>query len=273
MKWLRKILLGLIGITLVALGVLYAWSGLILGKTYPAENRSLVISESPAVLAEGERLAQVFGCANGCHGKNMEGAMFVDNFMIGRFFTPSLTAAFDRFSGTELEAMIRQGIAADGKSLMGMPSASFSIMTDEDLTAVASYIAAYPPSPPLKAEFRAGPLGRLGLVTGEFQPAAKENIRQPWDEASKRDPMKLGEYMAVTACGECHGEDLQGQEDFTPPLSIAKAYQLDDFKNLLSTGEGLGGRDLGLMTRMTQSRFRHLTNNEVEALHAYLQTL
>jgi hypothetical protein len=41
---------------------------------------------------------------------------------------------------------------------------------------------------------------------------------------------------------------------------------------LMSDGTGLGGRDLGLMSRMGQNRFSHMNEDEVEALYQYLQS-
>jgi mono/diheme cytochrome c family protein len=85
--------------------------------------------------------------------------------------------------------------------------------------------------------------------------------------------LKRGEYLAMNACSECHGMDLQGQEGFTPGLAAARAYSPADFKTLISTGEGLWGRDLGVMSVVAKYRFSKMTDEEVEALHQYLLTL
>lgn len=273
MKWIKRILLGILALVLLAVGTLYAWSAVIIGKEYPVAARSVTLSSDPQVLAEGERLSRVLGCFNGCHGKEMEGSLFFEQPLVGRFVAPNLTTLDKRYTPGEIEALVRQGVRPDGKSLFGMPSDSFSIMTDEHLSAVLSFVASFPTHENDPGKTSIGPLGRLGLVLGQYFPAAVNAQPQPWLSAFIEDPLRHGEYLAITACAECHGSELEGTEGFTPPLTIAKAYSLDDFRKLMATGEGLGGRDLGLMSRMTQTRFRHLTDNEVEALHAYLQSL
>lgn len=273
MKWFKRILLGILALVLLAVGTLYAWSAVMIGKEYPVTARSVPLSSAPEVVAEGERLAKVFGCFHGCHGKDMEGSLFFEQPLVGRFVAPNLTNLDSRYTPEEIEALVRQGVRPDGRSLFGMPSDSFSIMTDKHLTAVLSFIDSYPTHENDPGKTSVGPLGRLGLVLGQYFPAAVRARSQPWLPAFIEDPLRHGEYLAITACAECHGTELEGTEGFTPPLSIAKAYSLDDFRKLMATGEGLGGRDLGLMSRMTQTRFRHMNEREVEDLYAYLSSL
>lgn len=57
----------------------------------------------------------------------------------------------------------------------------------------------------------------------------------------------------------------------TPPLRLmAKGYSLDEFRHLLRTGEGSGGRDLGLMSRIARNDLSHFTEGEIGAIHHYL---
>ena len=273
MKWLKRITLGLIAIVFIGLAVLYGWSGMILGKKYEAEARTVLFSSDPAVIERGERLAQVFGCFHGCHGADMEGNVMVDKPLLGRLVAPNLTQAVDKYDSAELEAIIRQGILPDGTSVKAMPSDAFSAMTDEDLTTILSFIKDYPRQENDLGTTSVGPIGRFALITGLFPVPAEGTQPHPWEEGFRDDPMKLGEYLAILACAECHGPDFQGRGDFTPPLTIAKAYSPQDFRKLMSTGIGLGDRDLGLMTQMGEFRLKHLTDDEVAALYTFLQTL
>jgi hypothetical protein len=57
----------------------------------------------------------------------------------------------------------------------------------------------------------------------------------------------------------------------TPPVrAMAKSYSLEDFRHLLRTGEGSGGRQLGLMSEVARSDFSHFTDSEIDAIHRYL---
>ena len=90
---------------------------------------------------------------------------------------------------------------------------------------------------------------------------------------------------AALTCAECHAPDLSGGDrphaDFntslgegvpaTPDLAIAAAYDRAAFTRLLRTGLPPSGRDLGLMSAVARDDFRHLTDKEIAALHAYLR--
>ena len=84
--------------------------------------------------------------------------------------------------------------------------------------------------------------------------------------------MSAGRYLTLTTCTECHGDDLSGAPDgSSPDLAQVLAYDRETFGHLLSTGEGLGARDLGLMSVVARGRFSHFTEPEVDAIYAYLR--
>ena len=81
--------------------------------------------------------------------------------------------------------------------------------------------------------------------------------------------------MSLTVnCAECHGPDLEGQEvkpgSIAPDLSIAGAYDLEQFRTLLRTGVPPGGKKLGMMASVARDDFSHLKDEEIAAIHAYL---
>lgn len=273
-KWTKRILLGLLALILLALGTTYAWSHLILNKNYTAESRAIAWTEDPAELARGERLAQVYGCFHGCHGADMEGDVFFEDPLFGRGVAPNLTRAVRDYTPEQFEALVRQGIRPDGSGLVAMPSGSFATMSDQDLGAIYSFISSYPEQPVQDlGETTLYPLARVFLILGEFKLPAEEVDDRPWTEERLEDPVSRGAYLARNACSECHGLDLAGQPDFTPPLTIAKAYDREKFGRLMATGVGVDDtRDLGLMARVSEYRFAHFTDEEVDDLHAFLQS-
>jgi len=262
--------LGLLVIVLLSLSVIYAWSSVIINKEYSAEARNILPTSRPEIMAEGKRLAQVYGCYIGCHGVDMEGEVIFEGWSIGRIISPNLTRAMDQYSRSELEAIIRQGVRPGGTSVIAMPSASFASMTDGDLSAILAFIDDYPEQDQDLGWSSYGLLPRLFLVIKKFEPAAAMVESTPWQAGTLHDPLKLGEYLAINACSECHGMDLEGNEGFSPDLQIAKGYTEADFKKLMSTGIGIGERDLGLMSLVANSRFKNMTEEEVEALHQFL---
>jgi mono/diheme cytochrome c family protein len=259
-----------------AFGV-YVASERVLRRTYDVPLIAVALPTDPADIAEGERLARLRGCFGGCHGRTLEGELFVDDPMIARLAAPNLTAILRDYSDAELERVIRRGVRNNGRSVFVMPSSMFSHLSDDDLGRIIAFLRSASPVDGTPSTFSVGPLGRLGLATGQFPPLADEiagaQVRQ-LPAGSGQSGLELGEYIALTVCTECHGRDLRGAPDGgTTDLAMAGAYSDHEFVLLMSTGIGLGGRDLGLMTAVARSRFSYLTAAEVGALHGYLKTL
>ena len=191
MKWVKRILLGLLAIALLGTGIVYGWGSMIVSREYAAEPRNIILSSRPEIIARGERLAQVFGCFFGCHGEDMEGEVFFEGWAVGRIISPNLTRAVDELSHTELEAIIRQGVRPDGKSVLGMPSASFATMSDRDLSAILSFIDSYPKQELDLGRSKYGLLPRYLLISGELEPEAAIEKGKPLQSDSLDDPMHL----------------------------------------------------------------------------------
>ena len=275
LKWVVRGALALVIILVLAAGAVYAVSEQKMSRTYEVEISAVEVPEDSASIAEGERLARLYGCYNGCHGEAAEGGLFFDEPMMGTVKAPDLTRAARNLSAEELVGVIRYGVRPDGSSVFVMPSVEFYHLTDEDIGHIVAFLRSLPESDGPATSVRFGPIGRALFAIGEFEPAAQkiDPAAPRLDPGDGSDAMALGEYLAVTACAECHGSDLAGQEHpggTTPNLAIAAAYSPEEFRTLLHTGEPRDGRDLRLMDDMSLKRFQHLTDAEVDALHVYL---
>lgn len=85
-----------------------------------------------------------------------------------------------------------------------------------------------------------------------------------------------GERLAyVAGCVNCHHQTPKEILN-APPLLVVKAYSLPEFRTLLKTGMTQGGRDLyaqgSIMGIVAREQLKFLTDDEVEAIHHYLQT-
>ena len=252
-------------------------------KTYEVPLTAIAVPTDPASVAEGQRLATVRGCFNGCHGKGFQGAVFWDEPWVTRLVAPNLTQVAADYSAADLERVIRQGVRKNGKSTWGMTSNTFHHLSDEDLGKIIAFLRSVPVSKGPATETRIGLLWRfdltqwqLGLRQDVYLPMAEEIRRgAPWvDGDIEPAERNRGRYLAVTICSECHGMKLHGDiEGSTPNLAIVAAYSEEDFFRLLRTAIPLGGQELGLMGMMARERFVHLTDEEVRALYSYLHTL
>lgn len=230
-----------------------------------------------ASLAHGERLSHVLGCTS-CHGPRLEGAVFFREAYVAALVAPNLTQVLPSYSDGELARAIRHGVRRDGRGLFAMPASSLRHLSDRDLAALIAAVRRAPPHVGIAVETSVGPLGYLGLVTGRFAPApATVDDQVPRVESGTTaggDLTTRGRYLAHVACGECHGDRLQGGMDGkAPPLAIAAAYTDEAFARLLRTGQTPGERDLYLMDDAARQRFVHLTDEEIAALHVYTRTL
>jgi mono/diheme cytochrome c family protein len=272
LRWLRNTVIGVIALALIAAAVIYAMSELALRRSYEARGTSVAIPADSASIAEGERLARIRGCP-GCHESRLEGGMFVDEPMIARVAAPNLTTAVREYSDAELEGIIRHGVRPDGRSVLAMPSDMFRLLDDADLGKILAYLHNAPEVPGQVRMRKLGPLGRLGIALGKFKPAAEDVRRVEMLSDSfpaVGSPVARGAYLARTVCTECHGATLSGFAGETPDLRIAAGYSPEQFVRLMRTGVALGERELGLMSEAARGRFTHFTDEEIEALYAYL---
>lgn len=277
-KWTLRIVAAVLLLLLVAAGVVYALSERVMDRTYDdavALDTDFTVPADPASIAEGERLARIHGCYNGCHGDQAEGGLFFDDFVFGSMKAPDLTRAVHALSDAELERVIRHGVRKDGSPVYVMPSSSFYYMSDEDLGDILAFLRSLPRTDGPEVAFRPGPLARVLIGFEQFEPAAVtiDHDAPRSTPGENADPMTRGRHLAMTACTECHGMDLQGSEgppETTPSLWIVASYSPDEFHTLLRTGTPRDGRDLRLMDDVARKRFSNFTDDEIDALHIYL---
>lgn len=233
----------------------------------------------PSDIAEGRRLAKLYGCTS-CHGADYRGLRYNDDPNLVRNYAPNLTLIAARTPDSGLAQAIRQGVSVqDGRALWGMPSATFSTITDAELAAVLAHLRSVPVGgSPMKGgapTLRA----RIAILRGFFDNDEDSQRSAPAlvAAAKTRPPLDLGpkyatgRHIAATVCSECHGSDLSGNVvEGGTDLTIAGAYDLEDFRRLMRTGVPPGGRDLGLMAETAREDLKVFTDGEIEGLHAYL---
>lgn len=220
---------------------------------------------------EGERIARVLGC-QGCHGSKLQGALWDEEPEFGVIAPSNLTRSAAIYSDEQLERMIREGVRPDGSALWEMPSEAFTHLSRADMKALLAYLNSIPAAGPERPRPTFGPGAREEIKAGTLlsapQKVERERKIEPWSGGPRHEH---GRYVARLACGECHGPNLGGNDEpFRPDLTVASGYSLEEFKRLLRTGVPTGDRKLKLMAQVSESRFSHLRDEEVEELHRYL---
>jgi cytochrome c553 len=278
------VLATVVGIALLAGVLIYMASERRLDRRYWAK-REIAVRPTAAAIADAPRQAQVLGCLS-CHGAGLRGNDVYDEPKVGAIIAPNLPQLIKGRTDQQLAVAIRQGISADGRPLLVMPSAIYSRLSPQDVSALIVWMRSLPADKPPAAPFRLTLIGRLFVLNGDLplQPdlVARYQRDLPVDLGPK---YALGRYIAASNCAECHGPVLRGgkrpyadinpsigpPQRATPDLAIVGAYDLAQFTKLLRTGVPVGGRDLGIMSETARSDFSHFNDAEIAALHAYLQ--
>jgi cytochrome c553 len=274
LRWAVAILGGAAVLACALVAVVYLATEPLLRRAYDAPLRPIAVPQETEAIAEGQRLAAIRGCFDGCHGQGVSGAVFWEEPWVARVVAPELTRVFSSHSDAELERVIRRGVRQDGSSVWVMPSNMFHHLSDADLGRIIAFIRSLPPGDGMETEVWFGPLGRLMLLLDPWPPMAQEIASDaPWATAAELEGEGgLGRYLALTVCTECHGMDLAGAADGTAPnLVVAAAYSQEQFARLMRTGKPIGDRELNLMALVARERFSRLTDAEVGALYAHLQ--
>jgi mono/diheme cytochrome c family protein len=270
-RWINRTSIGLFALAWLAAVFVYFSSMRVIERQFVPEVRNLPSVTSEERLEEGERLARVFGCMDACHGDRMRGQVIYSNPFNGRLVAPNLTRSVQQLTLPELESAVRQGIRPDGTSVFGMPASSLSAMTDRDLSAIFGFIRAYPRQVEEWGDHEYGLLTRYRIITGAIPAEAAVTVRQPWRETFRDSDVRLGEYLAIVACSQCHGQDLEGRGQ-APSLDKIYDYDRIELQLLLQEGLAPGGREVGVMTDTARKRFVHLTEDEIDALFVYLKS-
>ena len=159
---------------------------------------------------------------------------------------------------------------------MGMPVFMFERLSDREIGDITAWLRALPAvvNPSLKSSWFSDEV-RRELADGTF--AEDDDRPTPGMAALTAPPeagVALGEHLALTSCGECHGRDLNGwgPEDDTPSLIVAKAYTDEDFARLMKTGIAANGKETksAFMSEVARERFAVLRDHEIRALKQYL---
>lgn len=283
-KLLGIVLAGIASVILVAAGVIYLRSEQLLGERYQATPERLV-RPTTAAIADAPRQARLLGCLS-CHGNGLRGNDVFDEPSIGEVNAPNLPRLLKQRTDQQIAAAIRQGMSADGRPLLVMPSGLFSRLSDADVSALIAWMRSLPADAPESKPLRLTLLGRWMLLNGDLprQPELVPVYQRALPPNLGPQHVR-GRYIAATVCAECHSADLRGGErphaDFntkfgdgtpaSPDLDIVGAYDLTAFTRLLRTGKPPDGRDLGMMSEVARDDFKEFTDDEIRALHAYLQ--
>jgi cytochrome c553 len=182
----------------------------------------------------------------------------------------NLRALLPAYSDEDFDRAIRRGLRPDASSLWVMPSQGYVYVRDADIAALLGYLRALKPAGRTTPPAHFGRQAREKIARAELQPAA--DLAQTQMPAIDLGPhYSGGRYIAMLACGVCHGTELNGSPDsHAPDLKVATHYTRAQFFNLLRKGWSHDGRKLKAMAPLAKQRFHILMDWEIDPLYAYL---
>ncbi|HEY0655082.1 MAG TPA: cytochrome c [Chryseosolibacter sp.] len=239
-----------------------------------------------ALLAEGQRMMTTKGC-NDCHGADLGGKVFIDDPALGLLVARNLTKGKGGLPSdhntTDWVLALKHGIRKDGKPLLFMPSHEYTLLTEQDMTAIIAYCSQLPNVDRELPANDLGPvarvltdLGKLPLIPAEMIDHNRALVKEVTPEVS----IAYGKYLSI-ACQGCHRENMKGGEPVAPGFPVvadisstghAGKWTDDQFMETLRTGKTPEGKVLK-PNEMPWTMTKAYSDVELKALHLYLKSL
>jgi mono/diheme cytochrome c family protein len=288
--------------TILGVGLLAVVAVSALAATSPPPAAPPATGDQAALIAKGKYLATAGDCIS-CHtapgGQPMAGGLGMDT-PFGKIYTPNITPDKDtgigKWTDDQFYRVMHDGIGGHGQYLYpAMPFPWYTRVTRDDVMAIKAYIFSVAPvHAPDKPNGMAFPFDiREGLLAwrlaffheGEFKP-----------DPSKSAQLNRGAYLVegLGHCGECHNNNnlfgsskmagrLEGGaiDDWYAPnitgdtLEGVGAWSQDQLATFLKTGAAPGGAGvaLGPMMETIHNSLQYLTDEDIQAIAAYLKSV
>jgi mono/diheme cytochrome c family protein len=236
-------------------------------------------------LERGKYLFESRGCVD-CHGANGAGRIFVDNGSL-RIAGPNISPAgvTAAYKPEDWVRTIRHGVKPNGQPAMIMPSEDYNRFTDQDLSALVSYVRGLPPVQGTAPTMLLPPPVRIMYGFGGIKDAAEkiDHSLPPAQPVPVAVDAKHGAYVANMCIG-CHGEHLSGGKipggppdwpaaaNITPGDGTAMTRYKDSaaFIAMLRTGKRPDGTPIKVMPFESLAK---LNDVDAQALYEFLKTV
>ncbi|MBL7709083.1 MAG: cytochrome c [Chitinophagaceae bacterium] len=300
MKRFKKILKWTGIVLLLLLGGLSATIAMRQNIQYDRPYPAITASTDSAVIQKGKHI--IFGAAHcaDCHSKANPDSLialgqdvpltggFMFELPVGKVYTKNITpdkeTGIGNYTDAEIARALRYGVHRDGTAIFDfMP---FHNMSDEDMTAVISYLRS---QKPVRNEVPGNEFNVLGYAVKAFliKPVGPEG--EVTSSVKVDSTANYGKYLAnnVANCVGCHterdmmtgaftGEPFAGgleidgfvTPNLTPdPGSRIYSWSQEQFINRFKMGK------LHPKTPMPWNSFKRMSDDELKAIYAYLKTV
>jgi cytochrome c553 len=286
-RWGLRGLAFLLVMAVVGAAALWGISDRALGRRFPVTPDTVSVPTDSAAIARGRHLATAIGKCVDCHGEDLSGQVMLMG-PVGSFAASNLTrgkGGVGNLSDADLVRAIRHGVAADGRSLVFMPSRAFAALSAPDLASLIAYIRSVAPVDHELPPSSIGPVGRMIIARSPAKLIAAAGLDHAALIPASVSPGPTTEYGAylsvIGGCTSCHGSGLKGGLQEGPPgtppsRDLTSSGELAhwseaDFRRALR--EGVRPDGSGINPFMPWRLTRLMTDEEISAVWAYLKTL
>ncbi len=287
-KWVLWTIGGLVGLVVLAVGVLYGWSAIRLNQTFDVKAEKVPVSSDPAVIERGRHLAMTLGKCGDCHGDDLSGKMVIDDPAVGTVAGPNITRAgvTGGYTDDDWVTAIRHGVRRDGSPVLLMPSYEYWNFDDQELGDIVSFLKSVPAVEKPSLENSVGPVGRLLYLADQVILVSAEKINHgtPPPAAPPKGPtMGYGKHIYSIGCG-CHGPALAGGKipgtppDWPPAANLTMdqktglgSWTEQDFFKALR--EGIRPNGARINEIMPWKATAKMSDDEIRALWLYMKSV
>ncbi|OLY91191.1 Cytochrome C oxidase, cbb3-type, subunit III [Cnuella takakiae] len=294
------------GITVLTLVVLVALvTTLMFHRTYNAPYPNIKASKDSAVIARGKHLVQGPAHCADCHSTaKSKGSLtaaagdaplsggFKFEFPLGRFYTPNLTpdpeTGLGRFTDGEIARTLRYGVKRNGES--AIPFMPFQNLSDEDLTAIVSYLRTLQPVRNAVPEHS---YSLMGTIVKAFLLKPEGPQAKPPASVQKDTSAAYGQYIvsSVANCSGCHTRRDDMGKPVGAPLAGGVVFEEAGFPTLVTPNltQHPSGRlwhwtEADFIKRFRMGRvikhshmpwesYKNMSDDELKAIFNYLKSI
>lgn len=273
-----------VAVPVVALAAIIGISKSRQDRVWELEGETIAYTATAEFLAEGSRLWYARGCAD-CHGQDGAGRVLLDEPPIGRVVPTNVTQLGADYTIADFELAVRHGVGRDRTALQFMPAHEFERMRDEQVAALYAHMVTLAPVVNELPVATVGPVGRILHVMGAM-PMFPAELVDP-NAIDAPEPAPTADYGSTLArgCSGCHGATYSGGpipgapvEKFGTPLNLTPhatglaGWDFARFERLMREGTRADGTVVDTV-KMPWQTFRHMSDVEMQALWAFLQTV
>jgi mono/diheme cytochrome c family protein len=283
-KWPGVILTGLLTLVFAAVTVVAVLGFVKLEARHANPVADLKVAGTAEQIARGGQLA--WGCAD-CHSPTLDLPLggSTENFIaggppMGVLYATNLTPGgpLKGWTDGEIVRAIREGLANDGRSLLGMPSQAYRHLSDADVQALVAFLRSQPAVDNPQPARNLNIVAALFLGAGLFPTSAQAPVGAV--TAPPAGPTaEYGAYLvAAGGCADCHGIKLDGvpPNSFVPPAPPLKPFAAGmseaQFMDVFREGRRIDGNPVG-EGMPWKNIGKTMSDDDLRAVQAYLQTL